>query len=122
MVARMVGALHGGGTISRTDHALTDYAEGADLRADRRHRRGRDHLTAGKIGRFAQLGLSNLLAARFDLHAVRAFHRGLSRGGESVAAMVAARDRGRARQDANHVWAARRAAPDRVRSAVAEGI
>ena len=40
-----------------------------DLRPDRRHRRGGDHLAAGGARRRAQLGLPLLLAARRDLHA-----------------------------------------------------
>ena len=47
-------------------HALAHHAEGADLRADRRHRRRADHLAAGAARRRAQLGLPLLLAARRD--------------------------------------------------------
>ena len=45
------------------------------LRADRRHRRGADHLAAGAARRRAQLGLSLLLAARRHAHAARADER-----------------------------------------------
>ena len=49
--------------------ALADHAQGADLRADRRHRRRADHLAARAARRRAQLGLPLLLAARRDVHA-----------------------------------------------------
>ena len=40
------------------DRALADHAQGAHLCADRRHRRGADHVAAGAARRRAQLGLS----------------------------------------------------------------
>ena len=58
--------------VARRRAALADHAEGADLRADRRHRRGADDVAARADRRRAQLGLSLLLAARRDVHAVRA--------------------------------------------------
>ena len=39
-------------------HALAHHAQGADLRADRRHRGGADHVAARTHRRRAQLGLS----------------------------------------------------------------
>ena len=60
------------GRLSRSRDALADHAEGADLRADRRHRRGANHLAAGKARRRQELGLSLLLAARRHLHAAGA--------------------------------------------------
>ena len=53
-------------------HALAHHAEGADVRADRRDRRRADHVAARVDRRRAQLGLPLLLAARRDLHALRA--------------------------------------------------
>ena len=53
------------------DPPLADHAEGARLRADRRDRRGADHLVAGATRRHAQLGLPILLAARRHHHAAR---------------------------------------------------
>ena len=67
-------------------HALADHAEGADLRADRRHRRRADHLAARAARRRAQLGLPLLLAARRDAHAARADERRLLRGGAAPGA------------------------------------
>ena len=47
-------------------HALAAHAQGAHLRADRRHRRRADDLAARAARRRAQLGLPLLLAARRD--------------------------------------------------------
>ena len=49
--------------------------EGAHLRADRRHRRRADDVAARAARRRAQLGLPLLLAARRDVHALRADDR-----------------------------------------------
>ena len=51
---------------------LADHAQGADLRADRRHRRRADDVAARAHRRRAQLGLPLLLAARRHVHALRA--------------------------------------------------
>ena len=64
-------------TWSEAVRPLADHAQGADLRADRRHRRGADHVAARAARRRAQLGLSLLLAARCDAHAARADERRL---------------------------------------------
>ena len=64
----------------RSGDALADHAEGADLCADRRHRRGADDLAAGKARRRAKLGLSLLLAARRHLYAAGADELRLYRG------------------------------------------
>ncbi len=68
--------LHATGPLARRRHALADRPEGADLRADRRHRRGADDLAAGAARRRAKLGLPLLLAARRDLHARRPANAG----------------------------------------------
>ena len=57
---------------ARRGPAVADHAEGAHLRADRRHRRRPDHVAAGVDRRRAQLGLPLLLAARRDAHAAAA--------------------------------------------------
>ena len=55
--------------VARAGAALADHAEGAHLRADRRHRGRADHLAARAARRRAQLGLPLLLAAGRDAHA-----------------------------------------------------
>ena len=58
VLARLVGdAARIDGPWREAGDALADHAEGADLRADRRHRRGADHLAARAARRRAQLGL-----------------------------------------------------------------
>ena len=49
-LAGVVGTMHATGRVARGGAAVGDYAQGADLRAHRRHRRGADHLAAGVIG------------------------------------------------------------------------
>ena len=56
-------ASRGGGTTRSTAPA---HAQGDDLRADRRHRGGADHLATGSDRRRAELGLPLLLAPRRD--------------------------------------------------------
>ena len=98
---------------------LADHAEGADLRADRRHRRRADDVAARADRRRAQLGLPLLLAARRDVHALRAARARLPRGGARVARLAAARGRGRPGRAPDHVRRRRRAAPDRARARLA---
>ena len=107
------------GGVARDRRALADRAEGAHLRADRRHRRRADDVAAGMDRQRPQLGLPLLLAARRDAHAARAAQRGLCRRGGAVAALAAARRRRRSGRPADHVRRRRRAAADRVRAAVA---
>ena len=52
--------------------AIAHHAQGADLHADGRHRRGGDDVAARAARRRTQLGLPLLLAARRDVHALRA--------------------------------------------------
>ena len=68
LVARLVGPLHLPGRVARGRRPLADHAQGADLRADRRHRRRADHLAARAARRRAQLGLPLLLAPRRHVH------------------------------------------------------
>ena len=98
------------------------HAQGAHLRADRRHRGRADHLAAGAARRRAQLGLPVLLAARRDVHPARDARRRLHRGGGGLARVAAARGRGRPGRPADHVRHRRRAAPGRVRAGVAAGL
>ena len=92
------------------------------LLADRRHRRGADHVVAGTVGRNAQLGLSVLLAARRHSHAARADECRLQRRGAGLARMAVARGGGQPGPGADHVRARRRAAPHRMGGAVAARI
>ena len=89
------------------------HAQGADVRADRRHRRRADDVAARADRRRAQLGLPLLLAARRDVHAVRADDRRLHRRGGRVAQLAAARGRRRSGAAADHVRPGRRAAAHR---------
>ena len=52
--------------------AVPHRAQSPDLRADRRHRRRRDHVSARTAWEGPQLGLPVLLAARRDVHALLA--------------------------------------------------
>ena len=63
----------------------------------------RDDLAARADRRRPQLGLSLLLAARRDVHAVRADDRRVHRGSGRVARLAAARGRGRSGAAADHV-------------------
>ena len=55
---RMVGEMPAGRRMVRRGTPFGDHAQGAHLWADRRHRRGADHVAAGAARRRAQLGLS----------------------------------------------------------------
>ena len=62
--------------MARRRPSLAHHAEGAHVRADRRHRRGTDHVAARADRRAPQLGLPVLLVARRHLHAARAARAG----------------------------------------------
>ena len=82
LVARVVGPLHVPGPWREAVDALADHAQGADLRADRRHRRRADDLAARAARRRAQLGLS--LSAGCATRRSRCYalmHARLQRGG-----------------------------------------
>ena len=87
--------------------------------ADGRHRRRADDLAARVDRLRAQLGLPLLLAARRDAHAARPAPLQPRRRGGGVAALAPPGDRGRPGRRPDHVRRRRRAAPDRVRAAVA---
>src|SRR3546814_4248444 len=79
LLDRLGGGVHARRRMVRRHPALAANAEGADPPADRRHRRRRHYLAARTAGRQPQLGLPAVLAARFDLHALCADRRRLSR-------------------------------------------
>ena len=122
ILARLDGEIQSRRTIRGDRHALADHAQGADLCADRRHRRGADHVAAGMDRRRPQLGLPLLLAARRNAHAARVHERRLLRGGGVVAGMAVARGRRPARAGADHVRHRRRTAARRMDRAVAAGV
>ena len=68
LLARLGVGVHVRGRVARRGGPVAAHAQGADLRADRRHRRGGDHLAAGEARRRPQLGLPLLLAARRHDH------------------------------------------------------
>ena len=72
-----------------------------------------------QLGGSQKLGLSLLLAARCDADAAGADERRLLRRGAGLARLAAARRGGRPVAAADHVRPRRRAAPDRIRGAVA---
>ena len=87
-------AVHALRRLARRDPPLAAHAQGAHVRADRRHRRRADDLAARGDRRRAELGLPLLLAPRRDAHAARAARRRLQRGGARLARLAAPR-RGR---------------------------
>ena len=99
--------------------ALPDHAQGAHLRADRRHRRRRHHLAARGARRRPQLGLPLLLAARRHLHPDALLHGRLPRGGAAWRDWLLRADRRRPGRSADHVRRRRRAAAARVRARLA---
>ena len=106
----------------RRHQALADHAQGADLCAERRHRRRAHHLAARAGRRPAQLGLPLLLDPRFDAHPARPDERRRLRRGDGVARLAAARRRRRSRRHADHVRHHGRAAADRMGGQVAAGL
>ena len=100
--------------------ALAAHAEGADLRADRRHRRRADDVAAREARRRAQLGLPVLLGARRHARTRRDAQRRLRRGGRRVARLAAARRRGGPARHADHVRLRRRTPPHGARARLAD--
>src|SRR5205807_612712 len=86
IVTPMVRRLHVPRPLGRCRRPLADHAQGADVRAHRRHGRRRNHFAARAHRRRAELGLPLLLAARRDDDALCVAPRGLSRRGTVVAA------------------------------------
>src|SRR5947208_16590835 len=115
----MVAAYDVRGAVSRAGSPLADHAEGADLRADRRTGGGGNDFAARGNRQRPELGLSILLAARCDLHAlcpddVRAY-----RGGESLARVALARRGGSGISDQYYVRPRWRAAADGIGAGLA---
>ena len=79
------------------------HPEGADLPADRRDRRGGDHITAGRTRRRPQLGLPLLLAPRCHLRAAGTAGRRFPARSRSVARLAAPVHRGSAGHTADPV-------------------
>ena len=95
---------------------LAHHAQGAHLRAHRRHGRRADHFAARENRRRAQLGLSLLLAARRDAHAAGDDGRRLLRRGARLARMAGARGCRQSGADPDHVRHRRRAPPAGIRA------
>ena len=95
------------GQVATTPSPVADHPQGADLRPDRRHRRGGHDVAARAARRRPQLGLPLLLAARRHLHAAGAARHRLPRGGQGLARLAAARRRRRPGRPADHVRARR---------------
>ena len=102
--------------VARRGDPVAARPQGADLRPDRRDRRGGDHLAAGGDRRRTQLGLPVLLAARRHDDAAGAALRRLHRRGQGLARVAAAGGRRRPPRDADHVRDRRRAAARRSTS------
>src|SRR5262245_2300029 len=111
-----------GWPMDRYSQTLARRAEGADLRANRWHRRRSDDLIAGAARRRAQLGLPVLLAARCHLYPARAAACRVLRRGADVARLAISRGRRKPRSAADHVWSRRRAAAYRMGGFVAAWI
>ena len=109
VLARLAPRLQVRGRLSRGCAHLAARAQGAHVRPDGRDRRGADDVAARADRRRAQLGLPVLLAARRDVHALRADERGLPGRGARVARLAAPRRRGRSGEHADPLRRRRRA-------------
>ena len=114
-----VGQCTAVGPVARRRGAVAAHAEGPELRAHRRHRRGRHHVAAGVDRQRPQLGLPLLLAARRHLHPERPAGERLPRRGVGVERVAPPRGGGQPRQAPDHVRRGRGAPPRRVRDPVA---
>src|SRR6476469_10585505 len=94
--------------MARCDRALTHNAQRTKLCADWRLGCGAYHFVARANRRRAQLGLSLLLVARCGADLTRVTRRRVSRGGEILAGMASARDRGQPGANANDLRRERR--------------
>ena len=68
VLGRLDGHVHGRGRAPGRADPVARHAQGADIRADRRDRRGPDHLAAGVPRRRPELGLPVLLGQGRDAH------------------------------------------------------
>src|SRR5262245_14314300 len=100
--------------MGRRGSAIADGAESAHLLANGWHRGGADDIAPRAARRTPELGLSLLLAPRRHTHPPRFDERGLSRRGQSVARLAAARCGRTAVAAADYVWRRRRTAASRM--------
>ena len=98
---------------ARRGGPLADHPESADLRADRRDRRGRHHLAAREARRRAQLGLPLLLAPRRHVHPAGVCSIAGYVDEARLAGVAAPRRGGQPRGPPDHVRRGRRAPADR---------
>ena len=70
VLAPMERSVSGRGAMDGNGETVADHFEGFDLRSNGRDRRRRHHLASGVPGRREELGLSLLLVAGCDVHAV----------------------------------------------------
>ena len=110
--------MHVPGRVARSGRALAHHAQGADVSAHGRHRRGADHVAARAARGSSQLGLPLLLAPRRDLHPLQPVDGGLRRGSGGVARMAPPRGRGRPSRPADPLRSRGRATVPGVRPAV----
>src|SRR5579862_4131043 len=108
--------MHLPGPLAGSRRAFSDYAQGADLRANRRDRGGGHHLGAGAAWRTEKLGLSVLLGARRNVHAVGLDERRVSRRSHRLAELALARGRWKSGASAKPVRPPGRTTADRVAS------
>ncbi len=119
LLGGVVGPLPRDRPVPRAGAALAHHPEGADVRADRRDRRGPDDVAARGDRGFTQLGLPLLLAARRQRQPAGAAGRRLHRGGDRLARLAAASRGRRPVAAADHVRHRRPAPAAGDRAAVA---
>ena len=105
VLGRLDGPLHETEGAPRRADPVARHAQGADVRADRRDRRGPDHVAAGVPRRRPELGLPLLLGQGRDAHPPLARPRRVRRRGERMARLAPPRDRRLARRAAGAVRA-----------------
>ena len=104
VLARVVVPLHLRGRVARGGDALAPHAQGADLRAHRRHRRRAHDVAAGGARRHAQLGLSLTAGcATRRSRCSRSWTPGYYEEAQRLARLAAARRGRQPRPGADHV-------------------
>ena len=122
VVGRVVGPVDVSRRLGRGGRTLADHPEGADVRADWRHRRRTHDLAAGVPGRGSKLGLSLLLAAGQRAPSRRTDGRRVHRRGRQLEGLAAPCGRRQSGRPPDHVRPRRRAAARRVRAGLASGV
>ncbi len=122
VVAGVVRPIHLSRWLGRGGRTLLDHPEGADVRANGRHRRRAHDLAAGVPGWGSKLGLSLLLAAGQRAPSRRTHDRRVRRRGRQVAGLAAPCGRRRPGGPPDHVRPRWRAAARRVRAGLASGV